>query len=299
MLNKDTRLGITTVGDNGDKGKPVRNPGGPLKLSTCVVNSANAKVGKALSTYAAQVSCPNGSNASYRCPLYGDGCYAELGNTQAGFTTNRLNKAAGLGSYEDPSSPYTPEQVAEDEAAGLVATYKEWKKKRLNPWVRLHVVGDCVTPAAVRILNEAIGPYVESVPGGAKNVWNYTHAWRDVPRSAWRSDISVLASCDTEDDIPKAYAAGYPGAIVVPRYVQAEGKKVGSAYKLDNGFTIIPCPYEVGRLVKGKQLQCVDCKLCMKDDFLRKSKAVIAFAAHGGGAEKITKRLVDIQPGKE
>lgn len=294
--DKQTSMGITTVGDAGDRGK-VKNPGGPNKLATAVVNSDNPKVGKALNTYAAQVSCPNGTNSSYRCPLYGDGCYAEGG--PAGWTTKRLNKAAGLAGYHDPNATYTPEQVAEDEAAALNATHKEWVKKRINPLVRLHVVGDCVTRKAVQILNEALGPYVEAIAGGAKNIWNYTHAWRDVPRSAWRPDISVLASCDTEDDITQAHSAGYACAIVVPRYVQAEGKKLGAAYKLDNGFTIIPCPYEVGRVVRGKQLQCVDCKLCMKDDLLRKNKAVIGFAAHGAKAEKIVKRLVDIQPGKE
>lgn len=296
-MTTDTQksMGITTVGDSGVA--KVKNPAGPLKLATAAVNSANPKVGKALNTYAAQISCPNGTNSSYRCPLYGDGCYAEGG--PAGWTTSRLNKAGGMTSYHDPHASVTAEQVAEDEAAALASVHKEWTRKRVNPFVRLHVVGDAVTRKAVQILNEALGQFIVAVSGGAKNIWNYTHGWRDIPRSAWRSDISVLASCDTEDDMPKAHSAGYACAIVLPRYVQAEGKKLGAAYKLDNGFTIIPCPYEVGRVVRGKQLQCVDCKLCMKDDFLRKNKAAIGFAAHGAKAEKITKRLVGIQPGKE
>jgi hypothetical protein len=39
---------------------------------------------------------------------------------------------------------------------------------------------------------------------------------------------------------------------------------------------------------------CLECGLCMKDDWLRKNRAAIAFAAHTSGAQKVSSELFKI-----
>lgn len=295
------------VGDNvrnpEPKAKKPKPPGpgpGPNGIATAVVNSDNPKVGTALVTYTSQASCPNGGNnaSGYRCPLLGDGCYAEEKGKHIRFTTERLNKNAGQ-SYGSTEANFTPEEVAEEEATCLNNSYKYWSRHKVNNFVRLHGVGDCVTAKAARMVSDAVQQYVTS-SSGVKNVWNYTHAWRSVPRSAWSSNISVLASCDTIEDLPKAHAKGYACAIVMSRedieYLGGQQNvKFGKEFMLPNGFKIKPCQYEIAKLIPGAVgKQCIDCKWCMLDDTYRDQKVVIAFAAHTKESERVAKDLIDI-----
>jgi hypothetical protein len=43
---------------------------------------------------------------------------------------------------------------------------------------------------------------------------------------------------------------------------------------------ILPCPEQT------TGVSCADCKLCMRDDYLRDAGITIAFAAHGSPASK-------------
>jgi hypothetical protein len=288
----------------------------PRRLANVSINSGNSKTGPTMCTNVSQASCPDGRNnaSGFRCPLYDSGCYAEWG-TQSFAHTKHLNAASGISSKatgKDPSkSRYTPEDVAEDEAAVLRLAHPFWQLLRLNNGVRLHVVGDCVTPSAARTVGAAAKLFAEGRLTGsgvreggaadAKNVWNYTHGWRDVPRSAWPSDISVLASCDTVDDLEEAHRRGYGSCVVVPEYLQKKvGEQVvhlGKAMMTDNGFRLIPCPHEVAaKNEKNERVWCLECKLCMRDDFLHRTKSVIAFAAHGTKkAQQTAAQLISIE----
>jgi hypothetical protein len=290
----------------------------PRRLANVSLNSGNQKTGPTLCTNASQASCPDGVNnaSGFRCPLYDSGCYAEDGN-QGLQHTAKLNEAAGINTGKravgkDPSrSRYTPEDVAEDEAAVLRIVHPFWQLLRLNNGVRLHVVGDCVTPAAARTVGAAARLFAEgrltgagvreSGAADARNVWNYTHGWRDVPRSAWPGEISVLASCDTVEDLEEAHRKGYGAAVVVPDYIQQKiGETVrysGKAMTTENGFRLIPCPYEVAhKNNQGQRMWCIECKLCLRDDFLHSTRSAIAFAAHGtSGAKRTTAQLIQIE----
>lgn len=284
----------------------------PRWLANASINSGNSKTGPTMCTNVSQASCPDGRNnaSGFRCPLYDSGCYAEEG-TQAVAHTKYLNEAAGisrLATGKDPSkSRYTPEDVAEDEAAVLRLAHPFWELLRLNNGVRLHVVGDCVTPAAARTVGSAARLFAEGRLSGAgvreggapdaKNVWNYTHGWRDVPRSAWPGEISVLASCDTVDDLEDAHRRGYGTCVVVPDYLQKKmGEQVvtlGKAMTTENGFRLIPCPHEVAaKNNKLERVWCLECKLCLRDGFLHRTRSAIAFAAHGQGNNPKSKRTV-------
>lgn len=204
------------------------------RAATAVEVSQNAKTGAVSATYAAQVSCPSA------CPFRGAGCYAESG--RPGIATRQLaNAADGM----------TPVDVASAEASAID------NLSGTRP-LRLHVVGDCSSDDAARIVSDAAGRYTER---GGGIVWTYTHAWRDVVRAAWQS-VNVRASVERPEDIAAARERGYRAAIVVDSHESA------SAYDVD-GERIIPCPEQT------RGAQCVSCGLCWNSD------ATIAFAAHG------------------
>jgi hypothetical protein len=110
------------------------------KSAIAIPRSKNRKLGTCASTYAAQVTCPND------CPFLNSGCYAEVGNSYAGFTTNRLN------------------QAARDEQRGALAVARE-EARAIDTLsgelpLRLHVVGDCRTDAAARVVGKAAARYL-------------------------------------------------------------------------------------------------------------------------------------------
>lgn len=276
--------------------------GGAAKVT---INSGNAKTGPTLATHASNASCPNGRNnrAGYTCPWLANGCYADYGRQS--FTTRRVNVAAGYSS-STKSARLSPEDVAEQEAEALNQAHDAWTKYRLNTGCRVHVVGDCVTPRAARILSDALDQYVTRLSGAmtrsfsdATNIWTYTHGWRSVRRSDWHRDISVLASTDATDpagflqELEDAYDQGYALSCVIPEYIHKAGQKANAAIKLSNGFSILPCAYEVGRVNKqNERTVCLECGWCMREDWLRKNRLVIGFAPHGTGSKRMKSTLI-------
>ncbi len=210
-----------------------------------VENSDNSKIGLCSATYVTQASCP----AS--CPLLNAGCYAEFGYT--GAITRALANAASKG----PAALARLEARAIDRLSG-------------DRPLRLHVVGDCRTPKAARIVAQAAERYRRR---GGRPVWTYTHAWRTVPRAAWLN-VSVLASCETPTDLAPARALGYAGALIVRRFASFRAHDV-------QGERIIPCPQQTGNT------NCRRCGLCFDDRRLLRAGLSIAFEAHGSGARRL------------
>jgi hypothetical protein len=227
-------------------------------LVKAVELSANRKLGPVATTSVSQVSCPRG------CPWYDDGkqgspCYAN--NGFLGWSTAKLNRA--LGTHID---------AAREEAEVI------GRLSGLQP-LRLHVVGDCKDARAARLISKASHAYQAK---HGQPIWTYTHAWKDVSRKAW-GNISVLASCDTSGEVGLASARGYATAIVVDYFERSK------AYVRD-GVKIVPCPQETGRI-----RFCTDCRLCFKDDLLKRANISIGFEAHSGGARKMREKLTQIE----
>lgn len=217
--------------------------------------SDNSKTGPVSATYASQKTCPNS------CPLKGSGCYAESDFT--GFTTRRLNANA---------DPFAVEELAHMEASGIAGLTGKLP-------LRIHVVGDATTDRAAGILADAAEYHMSKHD---QPVWAYTHAWRDVSRESW-GKVSVLASCETSENARWAMDRGYAAAVVVKDH------KADVAYDL-NGVKAIPCPQQTG-----KAANCKSCKLCFNADRLLKTRSVIAFSVHGGGAKKASNALNILQ----
>jgi hypothetical protein len=200
--------------------------------------TTDAKARPVSTTSAAQWACPD------TCPFMASGCYAESG--PMAFTTRRLN-AAGEN---------TPVAIALVEAAAI---------RRLSGRhpLRLHLVGDCKTDEAARIVSDAAA---EHTAKNGQPAWTYTHAWRDVDRESWQS-VSVLASCETEADVAAAVARGYATAMVVENFDEAPATV--------DGTRVVPCLQQTGA-----RPDCASCLVCSRDGKLR-GKVTIAFAAHG------------------
>lgn len=215
-----------------------------------IERSANAKTGEVSATYAAQGSCPTD------CVFLGSGCYAESGNT--GIHTHGLNKLAGKA---------TALEIARSEARAIDTLSGE------RP-LRLHVVGDCRTNQAAKLVSGAARRFVAKA---GQMVWTYTHAWRKVKRESWNG-VSVLASCETTQQVREASKKGYKTALVVDRFRDTR------AYYAD-GVKIVPCPQQTGRAEN-----CRACKLCLTGQF----DGTIGFEAHGSRANTVKRHLIQL-----
>lgn len=220
--------------------------------------TANGKLGPVAATYVSQVTCPK------ECPWYDDGkmgspCYAN--NGYQGYLTRTLNQ--GEGDHMD----------AAREEANLINQLPGERP------LRLHVVGDCKDPQAAKVVSSAADGYRGRQ---GQPVWTYTRAWEHIPRSAW-GKVSVLASCETASQVRRALAGGYAAAIVVGAFAKP------TAYRKD-GIKIVPCPEETGRVDN-----CTQCKLCWKDDLLKRAGITIAFHAHSVQAAKVREKLLQIE----
>lgn len=208
--------------------------------------STSRKVGDASATYASQVSCPA------MCPFLQNGCYAENG-FMGGFITKRLNK----------SPAHTSLAVARDEADAIdeLAGSRD---------LRLHMVGDCRTEEETLVVAAAARRYLDRAQlatGRRPRAWTYTHSWREVPREAW-GEVSVLASCESAQDVVEARAQGYAAAVVVERHYTQKRHDAGP-------LRFLPCPEQT------RGVTCVDCRLCMDDQRLLEAGLTIEFEVHG------------------
>ena len=226
------------------------------KLAIAVGDSQNKKIGEAAATYAAQTSCPTS------CPFFnGGGCYAESGNVR--HITARLNAAAKA----EPSGPY---EVAMAEAETIDALEVVPRRP-----LRLHTVGDCATDEAARIIAAAAERYRRR---GGGPVWTYTHAWREVSRDSW-GEVSVLASCETAEDVSAARARGYATAVVVEAVTQDSRHHLGAQAGDAAGLDVLPCPQQT----RGRT--CSQCRICFDEKGrLFNHGYSIAFLVHGDAA---------------
>lgn len=175
-------------------------------------------------TYAAiNPSCPT------TCVQRGVSCYAE--------TSNNIRPIVLMLEYLANKLGHGSIEVAEDEARALDASFplaasddpaarKQASGIKTPTDLRIHTVGDCREPMAVRTLAAAaerwLGrstwvqnpKYHELAQKTPPKAWSYTHAFADHTRSDWGS-VSVLASVSSPADLPKAARHGFALTCVV------------------------------------------------------------------------------------
>jgi hypothetical protein len=212
------------------------------KIVIALEESRNSKTGPVSVTYAPIQSCPS------TCALMNKGCYAQGGNT--GIHLARINKNTAHAKRNRPIDIAREEYKAISLLSG---------KKPL----RLHIVGDCKTPRAARILSHAAEQYKAK---DNQPVWTYTHAWETIPRDSW-GGISVLASCETMAECKRAINRGYAPSII-------RLKEFTKPFKYE-GFTMLAC----SELTHG--VKCVNCTICFDADRLRDNNMAVCFFPHG------------------
>jgi hypothetical protein len=178
---------------------------------------------------------------------------------------------------------HSPLKIARAEARAIDQAYGGRKIPEGRD-LRLRVSGDCRVIKGARSINAAVGRW--KVRGGG-DCWSYTHAWASVPRKEW-TNVSILASIENVSQVAAARKMGYAPALVVAEHATEKAYTIpGSDIKW------IPCPAQTKP--GGKEIACVDCRLCFNADRLFESNMGITFAAHGVRKEKIKKHLTVIQ----
>jgi hypothetical protein len=225
------------------------------KIVTAIEKTRSQKVGDVSVTYAPVQSCPS------TCRFLNNGCYAQNGH--CGFTFRRLSNAL------KSKARVRPSEIAKAEAKAITGLSGARH-------LRLHVSGDCKTPEAAEILSNAADNYIKK---HNKRVWTYTHSWDVIPRHKW-GNISVIASCETFDEVKKATKSGY--ATCLTRY-----KPFDKSF-MWNGYKMIPC------LEQTRGINCDKCMLCMKDEMLLRNKSIVCLFSHGSQKNKINKTLKEL-----
>jgi hypothetical protein len=189
-----------------------------------------------------------GTTCPSTCPLLNAGCYAQGGNVPI-HARGRVSESDG------------------------VVYLRELSRIPHGAIMRLHVSGDVLLHDALDV------DYLNAIIHGATlrpdmTFYSYTHAWRMIDRAefVFPKNLVINASCDNEEEVAEARAAGWDTVTVVPESV--EGKRYGN---------MVVCPQQtVG-------MSCAECKLCMKAS----RRLTVAFKAHGFNKKNVSKRLAN------
>lgn len=249
---------------------PVAAPNGTLtahvRSAFAVERTDNGKlsIGKKFSTtLSSHHSCPD------TCRFKGDPLNPDGPNGNGCFTYDHLlgNEARKL----DRAGETDFVKIALQEAAAIDALTGKWD-------CRIHEVGDCSCIEAAQIVAAAAERYMAKQ---GRIAFTYTHAYKapySVPRSAW-GNVSVLGSCETEEDIQLVQSMGYVPSIVVSEFLHDTPYYIG-------GHKFLPCPHNLNVQVtneKGEKehITCRTCRFCLKESWLREKGLGVAFRAHG------------------
>lgn len=228
-------------------------------LATALDRTTDNKLGNVAATQTSQLTCPD------TCPfkpvfdhengrIIPKGCYFNDGKAMV--SSLRLWH----------TDPYATADAIYDE---LVEKVDRLDGRR---HIRYQIGGDWTDDENVKKVAAAHDRY--SAKHGMRG-WTYSHHTKNLDRASF-GNISVLASCETPDEVRDANVRGYAAAIVVEEF--PNGAK---AFDLD-GVTAVPCPNQIN-----KRIKCSDCMLCSKDKVLLERGLTVAFRAHGREADQV------------
>lgn len=226
------------------------------------------------STFAAiHVTCPDRCKFKRGVDGEGNGCFAD-----AGFTRISAQKmdAAAVAMTEADVIAHEFEAILRA-FGGKTIPQDGGRHGTAGRDIRFHVGGDVQSIESAATLGAAAHDWRARMGGSA---WTFTHSWPTIPRRAWGASMSVLASVESADEVPRAVRQGYAPALVVARFEDDQPFEVA-------GVKFIPCPAET------RNRTCVECRLCLDVD-LHKLGCGIAFAAHGNEAARVVDKLVPL-----
>lgn len=193
-----------------------------------------------------------GTTCPSTCPLLNAGCYAQAG----------------------PTALQMRGRVSDSDGDVFL---RELARIPHGATLRLHVAGDVLRDGDKNGSDTLDVAYLDALIHGANDrpdvtFYGYTHAWRLIDRSrfAFPDNFVMNASCDSDEDVVEARAAGWDTTTVWSADVSV--KRVGDT---------VVCPNQtVG-------LSCAECRLCMKAH----RPLTVAFLAHGPSKKKVSNRI--------
>jgi hypothetical protein len=235
-----------------------------------IFKTKDRKTGPMHVTWNSQVTCP-----SY-CPFkpYIDPagqpvngpCYANQGH--AAFTTRKVNASS-------VTDALAITKACMKEVRRVI--FPRTKRERLN--MRMDIVGDTPSDACAKVKGQTMKDYeaLTLSEGNPKKAYVYFHSWPDVSLESWKG-ASVLASCETTEQVRQAKAKGYACALVVDKL---QSDKV---YSID-GVKGFPCVYAT------RGITCDDCGMCLESERLKRLDMVIFLEASSPAKNKAIKML--------
>lgn len=236
-----------------------------------IPESSNPKTGNIIQSYSHRSTCPN------RCPLKGNGCYADSYHTSRQW--DRCNDE-GDKRYIANGRDLTLELMS------AVAIHA--KKDEGSILFRHNVAGDIALPNSDMIDEERLNTIVESCNKASailNNIklmgYTYTHCNPSIGnikkvKDAQSKGFVVNFSCETVEEVKEVKFAGCNAVVtsVNPNETINELKK--------EGIKSLQCPAQTT-----DGMNCKKCKLCA-----RARDAVIVFEVHGNGSNKAKKVIM-------
>lgn len=235
-----------------------------------IPKSANEKTGNIIQSYSARSTCPN------RCPLKGNGCYAD--NYHTSMQWNRC---------EDVLDPRYVSN-AKDLTLSLIEAIAPRAKKGITEVLFRHnVAGDIahensniIDVSRVNAIADACKSAGELV-GVKVRGYTYTHCEissqnTKVIHEALAKDFVINYSCETVGEVMKANGLGCETVItsINPEDTIRDLKAVG--------IKAVQCPAQTH-----DDVSCESCKLCS-----RSCVTTIVFKIHGNGSNKARKVIM-------
>lgn len=236
---------------------------------------SNAKTGNIIQSYSHRATCPN------RCPLKGNGCYADSYHTSRQWDR--------CGDEGDKRYIRNGRDLTLDLMSAVALHAKKGDKDVL---FRHNVAGDIAFPNSNMIDGERLSTIVEACNKVASiaevNLMGYTYthcilSMQNVKKAREAQDkgFTVNFSCETVEEVKEVKLMDC-NAVVTSINPQETVKSLKA-----EGLKALQCPAQT---IEG--MDCKKCKLCARD-----RDAVIVFEVHGNGSKK-AKKVIMLNTGK-
>lgn len=235
-----------------------------------IPESSNEKTGNIIQSYSHRATCPN------RCPLKGNGCYADNYHTSrqwdrcenvldARYVSNGRDLTLSLiGAIVPRAKKGAKEVLFRHNVAGDIS---HENSNMIDP-SRVHTIADACNSAS-----EALGVKVKG--------YTYTHCVvslqnTKVIREALDKGFVINYSCETVSEVKEANALGCDTVIT------SVGPKETIKALKSEGIRAVQCPAQTH-----ENVSCESCMLCS-----RHRGTTVVFAVHGNGSKKARKVIM-------
>lgn len=232
--------------------------------------SSNKKTGNIIQSYSARSTCPN------RCPLKGNGCYAD--NYHTSMQWNRC---------ENVSDPRYVSNLRDLTLSLIEAIAPRVKKGVTEVLFRHNVAGDIAHENSDVIDASRVNTIADACKSAGKIMgvtvrgYTYTHCSissqnAKVIHEALAKNFIINYSCETVNEVKKANELGCDTVIT-----SINPKETIKDLKAE-GIIAVQCPAQVR-----EDIDCNNCQLCAKN-----RKVVIIFKVHGSASKKASKVIM-------